>query len=495
MPDTHCVLIVGALFALSATAQTADTYVILGGGPLPSSSQVSIEQNVRWIDDVLQQRYVFSGSHILFGSGHQQAADVSLMETDNAEAQHWLPLARLYNQPQEALLTYRRNTVERNEGSASKDNVSALLKQTIASLKSGDNLFLVYSGHGSYDSSDVSNNALRLWGETRLDVNDFSNLLAATPGDATVRYVLPQCFSGAFARSIAMNPSTPTINTVARNRCGFFAVPENQIAEGCTAGIDAGDYRDYATYFVAALAGQTRTGTSLTTQPDLNSDGKVGLNEAHAYAYTEGFSTDIPRSTSDYYLELWEPWYARWHSFIALSANNPYWQLATRLAGKLNITATSPTILSYDALRERQRLNSEIAAADNIHANDQQTEEKLRHDLLQRFQRDWPNADHPQSAAYVHFLNEEAELALLWIQQQPEYAQLAALQDKLATSTLTSLQLKRQEAQYARLQRAMRLAAIKESFDRLASKEQRETYSALTVCEAWAPASKATANN
>src|SRR5690606_26698794 len=139
-------------------------------------------------------------------------------------------------------------------------------------------------------------------------------------------------------RSILRNPSKLSPKNIATNHCGFFAVDERTEAEGCTPGIDAGDYRDYATYFIAALAGRSRVDEPLTAQPDRNGDGKVSLNEAHAYAYTEGFSTDIPRSTSDYFLELWEPWYARWHSFVPLSNDNSYWLNAKRLAQKLTLT-------------------------------------------------------------------------------------------------------------------------------------------------------------
>src|SRR5690606_12071652 len=119
---------------------------------------------------------------------------------------------------------------------------------------------------------------------------------------------------------------------------------------------DAGDYRDYATYFVAALAGETRVGKSLSTQPDLNGDGKVSLIEAHSYAYTEGFSKDIPFSTSDYYLELWEPWFTRWRS-LPFAANNPYWVNAQRIAYRWRrLPQHDPKSMQRHASEQQQRL-------------------------------------------------------------------------------------------------------------------------------------------
>ena len=87
-----------------------------------------------------------------------------------------------------------------------------------------------------------------------------------------VRFVFTQCYAGAFAR-LAPGPDG--------NRCGFLAESEDREAEGCAAGVDAGDYRDYTTYFFAALSGRTRLGGLLPVNPDLDGDGQVSLYEAH----------------------------------------------------------------------------------------------------------------------------------------------------------------------------------------------------------------------
>jgi hypothetical protein len=471
---------------LSQISSAEDRYFVFGGGPSPDSSQFSIEKNAIWIDEVLRQR-AFDHSDVLFGAGTQGAADVVLYAPDDASILHWLPLARLYGKQEQARTQYRANHVTRSSGDFGKERVTALLDKNIQSLQSGDSLLLIYSGHGSFEPPDVSRNALRLWGETPLSVNDMTQLLDKTPQGATVRYVLPQCFSGAFTRGIVRNPGKPSLDEVATNRCGFVAVDEHNVAEGCTAGIDAGDYRDYATYFVAALAGQTRLGEALTRQPDLDGDGKVSLSEAHDYAYTEGFSTDVPRSTSDYYLELWEPWYVRWHTFVPLSDANPYWKAAQRLRDKLGIDASTPATIAQSALAKRNELERTITDRQAAHDNAYTQTEKLRKDLLKQFLIAWPNAMYPQSAAYAHFMQQQADAALQWIASQPDYARLAAMQDAAHKDTLDILELQRQQAQYARILRALHLATIRENFSRLASEKEQNQYNALTACESWTP--------
>ncbi len=474
----------GILAIVLATIATADdSYLIIGGGPTPEESKVSMEKNAIWFEKILRS-HGFQQGRTFYASG-TTGADIALNAPEDATVQHWMPLARLNPDHENALTVYRPNQIEWSEGGASKQTVEAAIADELRRQKAGDNLLILYSGHGSYTPNDVSRNALRLWGETHLDVNDLRRLTTESKAVGSVRYVLPQCFSGAFARSITPDPAQPSIDGISGNQCGFFAVSPNVIAEGCTLGVEIGEYRDYATYFFAALTGETRTGQPLDRAPDLNGDQKVSLREAHFYAYTDGFSSDIPRTTSDYYLELWEPWYIRWHTFVSPQANNPYLNAARRLADKLNLESSSPSTLSAEARRYRIRLNTDIATANiqqkQLHAD----AEKLRKAILYRFLLEWPNARHAGSAAYAKFVTQESTAALTWIINQPDYATLADLQDRASQVSLEILDLQRQDAQYARIVRALRFASILENFQRLASTEQHQAYEALTTCEEW----------
>jgi hypothetical protein len=460
-------------------------YLIIGGGPDPEASKVSMEKNAIWFEEILSQLN-FSSGITLYGSENREVEDVALHATDDPTVLHWMPLARLSPDHANALTIYRNDHIDWARSGASKQTVEAAISASISQLQPGDDLFIVYSGHGSYHS-DPSHNALRLWGETHVDVRDFRRLIDSAADGTVVRYVLPQCFSGAFARTIAPNPANPSLDGIKGKQCGFFAVSERVEAEGCTPGVEIGEYRDYATYFFAALTGQTRTKQPLDRNPDLNGDGRVSLREAHFYAYTEGWSSDIPRSSSDYYLELWEPWYIRWHSFVELHQDNLYLQAAKRLGEKYQLDTASPSALAHQAMQRRRQLgdkiNAELARQQSLY----QQAETLRKKLRYRFLLEWPNAHHPGSAAYARFITHESEAALTWIRSQPDYPKLEQLQDQVSQLDMNILELRREQAQYARIARALRLAATLENFQRLASKAQQTTYQALTACESWIP--------
>ena len=75
----------------------------------------------------------------------------------------------------------------------------------------------------------------------------------------------------------------------------------------------------------------------LIWNPDKNNDGKVGFREAYLYADMEAYARGVPRSTSEYFLELWEPWYVKWTPFDLADADNEYRIVATSIAEKLAI--------------------------------------------------------------------------------------------------------------------------------------------------------------
>ena len=56
--------------------------------------------------------------------------------------------------------------------------------------------------------------------------------------------------------------------------------------------------------------------------PDLDGDGQVSLYEAHLYALRAGESADLPRSTSEAFLERWQPWYADWRGLFGLRGDD-----------------------------------------------------------------------------------------------------------------------------------------------------------------------------
>jgi hypothetical protein len=472
--------------AVAAPAPAADHFLLVGGGPTPQESQVSIENNVVWIEAEMTRRS-FTSCQTLFASGASGRPDVVLHSPNDAAVARWLPLARLHGVQGPGASIYRPGLVAPRGGAATAERVGAELRRALSSLGPGDGLFLVYSGHGSEEPADTSRNALRLWGESRLDVRTFTDILGSAPPAATVRYLFPQCHSGAFARSILKRAAAPASGAVAANRCGFFSVADDRIAEGCTPSVDAGDYRDYSTFFFAALSGRTRAGEALSRDPDDDRDGRVSLLEAHAYAFTEGLSTDLPRTTSEYFLELWEPWYLRWHTFVGVSSENHYFQLARRLGERLGLDTSGAARLSRQAAARRGDVERRIEGVEASLRRSKQEEAPLREALLQDFEREWPNATHAHSAAYVRFVESEAPEAIEWLRRRPEFSNLTRLQEGIAAFELDALALHREAASFDRVRRALRLATILEHFEGTASDEERRAYERLRLCESWSP--------
>lgn len=482
------------LLALTCLAGTAmpipspaiDHFLLVGGGPFPPSSQVSIEKNVIWIDTLMRERS-FATRTLLFTSGQEGPPDVVLHAPNDPEIQRWLPLARLFGDPTEGASVFRRNELQDIDGAATAGTVADVLRQSMAHLGAGDSLFFVYNGHGSWTSTDTSNNALRLWGESRLNVRQFAELLDSRPVGSVIRYVMPQCFSGGFARTLTRDLARPRASEIRPDQCGFFSVPDDAESEGCTPGVDVGEYRDYSTFFFAALTGRTRLNEPLQREPDLDKNGRVSLSEAHAYAFTEGSSTDVPYTTSEYYLELWQPWYARWQSTPEPSADNPYFWMAKRLAKLLDMKGNTASQLAAEAISERRRLAPQIKSEEQLMGALSDEEASLRKRMRHELEREWPAVGQPYTAAYADLLANRAEQMLAWIQERPDYPELVRLQTRIAEADLKRLDWRRKAALYARVHRAISLAAIRENFDRLASDDERARYDDLLQCESWAP--------
>src|SRR5262249_21160073 len=94
---------------------------------------------------------------------------------------------------------------------------------------------------------------------------------------------------------------------------------------GCTSDISEEDYKEYSTYFWAALYGKTRLGEAIV-RPDYDGDGKVSFDEAHAYVQLMSDTVDIPVCTSDAFLRAFSKTTATGKDDV-LTSDFPYAQL------------------------------------------------------------------------------------------------------------------------------------------------------------------------
>ena len=446
----------------------ADTQaVLIGGGYKLESSQGQIEENVRWLQQVLPNHV--KSLDVFFGSGaDDKIHDVVYWDNNARNSDQRNPLADVLDSPASEWIRYKHNQVAPNLGTAEKSNLESKLGAYLSQIKS-NNFLLVYNGHGGYGGLHKTHlNTLLLWNNTELNVGEFRNLLDKTPKNVTSRFVLTQCYSGGFYDALIRN------NKVVPNRCGFMADAENLEAEGCELGINKDDFRDYTTYFFAALNGKTRHNETLLFNPDRDNNQKISFHEAHFYALEAAFSSDLSRSTSEIFLERWQPWHVRWQS--ASIQNNDYGLLAKSVATRYSI--------QLDQLsNQRSAKENELAGIQSQKQSNAEKIKSLQKKLLNQLTLEFPFLSHPFTSSYTSNIAQQENLIKQRIRELADYPMLVeelVTMEKLLTQELAK---KREITQIEKVRRLQRLANLENAFNRFASSEQKRDYQSLVDCE------------
>jgi hypothetical protein len=461
--------VVLALFTLPAFADTR--VVLVGGGNELQSSQAQIEANVRWLEDLLLARGLDVATY--FGIGAEPGMDVvyrpGAAGADAGGADAWV---RVFGDDALIGARFKRHELQAVRGSTRKSELTSALRRELGALGSGDELLLVYNGHGGLVAENTRNNYLKLWGNDRLSVGELEGLLDTAPAGTTQRFVMTQCYSGAFGALVYDDPHAA--EGFMPNRCGFMAESALRQAEGCELDADPTEFRDYTTYFFAALSGVSRLGEPLPlAEIDRDGDGAVSYREAHFHALLAAESTDLPRSTSEQFLEDWSPWYLRWSSTV----DNPgsvYWTLGSELAARYGWPYTA------DAL---DRAHADYAAAASASFRRYHEERAriaaLRAELAADYAGRWPGLTDGPSIEKT--APGEAMAAL---RADSRYAELVALQDGLASYGRASLAHERAVTQLEKIYRLRQLARLEGALQRLGSPAARGQYGHLLACEA-----------
>ena len=457
-----------------------DVAVIVGGGNYARGSQVSIERNTLWVKKIIEQKSRYRKTYLFYGSGPKGLPDVMVRKPLGQGNYPTEALARVFGEEKQNRESYRKSSVPGNISNTQVDNLKEKLRKVFASLKSGDTLFFIYQGHGGYDQSDRQDNYLKLWQVTRLHVSELNTLFNGIAKDVRIVFVFPQCYSGAFADLMYADPAERTVLNK-QTRCGFLSQRRDREAEGCTASVNSSDYRDYSTFFFAALDGKTRTGKPLAGNPDKNGDGVVSLREAHLYALEYSESADLSRSTSEVYLERWLPWYARWNTGGALK-DNDYSRIADSLAQRIGLQADTSRYLRRvmprraDLKQRRQRLEQE---RDQLTSEEKGLQKKIQNSLAAR----WPELDYPYTNNYLKLMQSHAEEVDRAIRMNQSYPHLKSIQARLVAIEDKLLVLLREDVQLEKLYRMRKLSRIKSLFNRSASNDARKAYDRLLKCE------------
>lgn len=474
--------LLSCVFLGATSAHAMDHVWIVGGGPNPGHSQAQIEFNVNWVIQVLNAGAGARQLHIYYSDGSGPGRDVVLWQPPAESKTSLQPLARVFGEQDANGERFYSHRVPNVAGGTEANGLKARLEKEFSELKPGDRALLIYNGHGSQDWNDPAGNALLLWNDTQLSVRDVDRIMSHIDPGVPMRFIFTQCYSGGFSR--LMHPQArDTLALGEANRCGFFAESEDRESEGCAAGINAGDYRDYSTYFFAALNGRTRTGEAIGVNPDRNGDNVVSLYEAHLFALSQAHNADLPRATSEVFLDRWQPWYLRWIDTGA-EPDNAYGRIAREVAKKNGLPDSGPALIEEMRVR-RNAVTQKLSELEKEYETLGLEIEALQKEIRKEIGLRWPEALSPYTLNFVQFLKKDLDAAQDFILSHPRYPELATRQNRRAALESGEIaNLDRDLTQLDKILRLRNLARLQSQFERHATEEERGWYRRLQSCEA-----------
>ncbi len=267
-----------------ATCQksAAQNFLVFGGGGAPSYNEIALEKNMLYFQRSLKELgFSTSNAPIYFANGNTGEKTVRYIDEKGNQQ-------------------FKAPSVPNMQGASSIPNLQNWLFQA-AKEKTVAPLFFYFSGHGGHNHEDEDNSTMVMWRDRQLDVQDFTSMLDRLPQNKPFVTMMSQCYSGSFANLIYRG-GDPNQGVALQTRCGFFATIKSRPSVGCTPQVNEADYRDYSSSFFAGLTGRDRIGRKVASA-DYNKDGRVSFAEAHAYAKVDKFTTDLPISTSEAWLQ------------------------------------------------------------------------------------------------------------------------------------------------------------------------------------------------
>ena len=294
-------ILAGCVQSLSAT----DYFLTIGGGYNPEGNQASLEANVIFFQQVLDEKHRGMRLHdIFFADGHDTASDLQVLSSTSPGQTNgaFELLASLRRGSDQETVEYRNHRVPRISGAIDPALVRSSLQKIVKGAVRKDRLIIYVTAHGSAGSeSDPYNTTIDCWNGKKITAREFARWLDELPPEVPVVMVMAQCYCGGFARTI-FNQMDSSKGLSTHLRAGFFAQQHYLPAAGCRPDIKHDE--EFSSYFWGAIAGRSRNGVPIAPC-DINGDGEVSFAEAYAYAVTVGDTIDIPLRTSDVYLRTY----------------------------------------------------------------------------------------------------------------------------------------------------------------------------------------------
>ncbi|MGB3512225.1 MAG: hypothetical protein WBA93_23905 [Microcoleaceae cyanobacterium] len=257
-------------------------FLVFGGGGTPAQNEIAIEKNVLYFQRTLKiMGYNPLSASTFFANGNNGEATIRYIDEFGRQQ-------------------FKVPEIPNIHGKATLKNLQSWFQET-ARETTNRPIFFYFTGHGIQNRKNSNNNALMLWGNQALTVQELSQMLDNLPQEIPVVTMMAQCFSGSFA-NIIYQDGDPNKPVALQTRCGFFATIKTLPSVGCTPEVNEADYKDYSSSFFAGLSGYNRTGEKVLSA-DYNQDGKVSYAEAHAFAKVDEKTIDLPISTSEVWLQ------------------------------------------------------------------------------------------------------------------------------------------------------------------------------------------------
>ena len=283
----------------------ADYFLTIGGGYNRSGNQASLEANVVFFQQVLDEKHGGTRRHdIYFADGHDSAADLQILAPKPSHQD--LPatelIATLHRRRGQEHVTYRNHRVPEIAGSLDPELVRTSLESMAKRAHPDDRLIIFVTAHGSGGpKEDAYNTTIDCWNERKNTAREFTGWLNKLPPDLPVVMVMAQCYCGGFAHTI-FDDLDESKGLAPQLRAGFFAQQHNLPAAGCRPDIEHDE--EFSSYFWGAIAGRSRNGVPIEGC-DVDANGLISFAEAFAYAVTSGETIDIPLRTSDVLLRTY----------------------------------------------------------------------------------------------------------------------------------------------------------------------------------------------
>ena len=264
------------------THRQEPNFLVFGGGGTKEQNEIAIEKNVLYFQRTLEKMgYNPLSASIFFANGNDGKPTIRYIN-------------ELGNQQ------FKAPEIPDVQGKATFANLQNWFQKTAGETFNRP-IFFYFTGHGIKNPNNSNDNALMLWENQPVTVQELSQMLDKLPQDTPVVTMMAQCFSGSFA-NIIYQGGDPNKPLALQTRCGFFATIKTLPSVGCTPEVNEADYKDYSSSFFAGLSGYSRTGKRVTSA-DYNRDGKISYAEAHSFAKVDEETIDLPVSTSEVWLQ------------------------------------------------------------------------------------------------------------------------------------------------------------------------------------------------